>query len=591
MKSILLAILTLSFELSAHTLSNGSGLQISYGNNGIQQLSYNGVVLEDLAANGSDAFHIWHMRVTDLQGSVLSGSQYDWGEVNNGRSWDPTNNAWTYSYIWGQISLQFVQSGDTLDMNVTVVNFAGSNTIFDGAVIYPFVLNFPSLPAGFTDPTYDQFAFNTTGPSVTVADYGSGEVVAVDPDASKPLYSGFQPAGTTNSYTPIISGTALDGMATFFPINNRPLSPGQTDSYTVSLRFAPSGTANAGIAADAYANWAQTWPPQLTWTDRRIIGTVYLASSPSGNAGDPGGYPNNPRRYFNDSNPSDFDIGSAGGLASFQSRILAQAATNVQNLTQLNAQGAITWDIEGEQYPQQTSYVCEPDMIAQAAPEMESVITDAASPYQGMKLDDAYFKTMTDAGFRVGVCIRPQQFTLNEDGSASQVTLPAAQVGAQLIRKVQYAHDRWGATLFYLDSTVDSNGAPLSADIFLQVAAAFPDSLLMPEETTPKHYAYTAPFLSFLFHTDLGTPPDVYNYYPNAFSANLVNDVDSGQLAQYRSQLTASVKRGDILMVHADYWQANNSTVVEIYQDAGGNDAAQPAPGPPAATSRILRPN
>ena len=575
-------LFVLSF-LTAVWHASGAGLQVSYGSNGIQQLTYSGVVLENVAVNPSDAFHIWHMKSTDLQGNVISTGQYGWGEVNNGKVWNSATNTWTYNFVWGSIAVQFAQAGDWLNVNVTVSNSANSGIIFDGATIYPFVLHFPSLPAGFTNEAYEQLAFNTTGPSVTVADYAQGEVAAVFPSAARPLYTGFQPVGATDAYTPIISGTSLDGMATFYPQNDRPVAPGQTDKYTVSLRFAPSGTADSTLAADAYQSWAQTWPPVLAWSDRRIIGTVYLASSPSGNPIYPGGYPNNPRRYFNDSNAGDFDVTTAAGLVSFQNRILQQAASNVQNSKSLNAQGVITWDIEGEQYPQNTSYVCEPDEIAQVAPEMESVITDSTSAFYGMKLDDAYFKVMHTAGFRVGVCVRPQHFTLNADGTAEQVTLPESQVAAELIRKMKYAHDRWGATLFYVDSTVDANGGTLNAGIFQQVAAAFPDSLVVPEETTPKYYAYTAAFLSFIFHGDIATPADVYNYYPKAFSANLINDVDAGRLAQYTPQLTAAVKRGDILMVHADYWQANNPTVVEIYQQAGVSGPPPPPPPPPPA--------
>jgi hypothetical protein len=221
----------------------------------------------------------------------------------------------------------------------------------------------------------------------------------------------------------------------------------------------------------------------------------------------------------------------------------------------MHAQGAITWDIEGQQYPQATSYVCSPDQIAQVAPEMESVVTESSSPYVGMKLDDAYFKIMRDAGFRVGVCIRPQHFTLNADGSAEQVYLANTAVATELIRKMKYAHDRWGATLFYVDSTVESNGAVLDASIFQQVAAALPDSLISPEESTPKYYAYTAPFRTFIFHGDLGTDPTIYNYYPKAFSLVLINDVDPGTLMAARSQLAAAVRGGDILMGHVDYWQ------------------------------------
>ncbi len=569
-----------AFPLSAQT-PGSTGLSVSYGVSGIGQLSYNGVVLEDVSQNPSDAFHIWHMKVSDLSGNVLSGGQFDWGESNNGRAWNPATSTWTYSFIWGQIAVQFTQSGNTLNMNVTTQNFTNSGVIFDGATIYPFVLRFPQLPIGFTNPSYEHLAFNTTGPSVTLADFGSGEVASVLSDASKPLYTGFEPAGNGNNYYPVISGTALDDMATFFPHNDRPVLPGQTDSYTVSLRFARSGTALSNIAADVYQNWAQTWPAQLQWNDRRIIGTVFLASSAQGTPNQPLGYSNNPRRYFNDSNSGDFDVTTAAGLVKFQARILAQAASNVVNLQQMNAQGAITWDIEGEQYPQTTSYVCAPDQIAQAAPEMESVISDTSSKYAGMKLDDAYFKTMTDSGFRVGVCVRPQHFTLYPDGTASQVSLPDSQVVSEMIRKMKFAHDRWGATLFYVDSSVEANGGNLDPSLFQQVASALPDSLIIPEESTPKYYAYTAPFQSFLFHNDLGTAADVYNYYPDAFSVNLINDVDPAKLSQYRPQLTDSVRRGDILMIHADYWQANNSTVVEIYADANQTGPNPPSPNPP----------
>jgi hypothetical protein len=570
------------FLLVGARITSAAGLQVTFGNNGIQRLLYNGVVLEDLGQYPSDAFHIWHMKLTDLKGN-LTGS--GWGESNNGRSYNAGTNTWKYLYSWGSISVQFVQSGNTLNMNVTAVNLAGSGVIFDGANIYPMALHFPQLPAGFVNSAYEQLAFNTTGPSVTVADFGSGEVVDAFPNAARPLYTGFQPAGPANTYYPIISGTAIDNMATFYPINDRPVMPGQTDSFTVSLRFAASGTSTATLAADVYQNWATTWPAQLKWSDRRIIGTAYLASSPSSsNINQPGGYPNNSRRYFNDSNANDFDVRTAAGLAKFQTLMLSQAQKNVANLAKLNAQGLITWDIEGEQYPQSTSYVCAPNQIAAVAPEMESVISNTSSPYHGMKLDDAYFKIIRGAGYRIGVCVRPQHFAISANGTAAQTFLSNSQVETEMLAKMQYAHNRWGVTLFYVDSAVDVNGGALDASIFQALSSALPDSLIMPEESTPKFYAYTAPFQTFIYHTDLGTRADVYNYYPKAFSVNLVNDVDPGLLAQYRPELTDSVRRGDVLMVHADYWQANNPTVVQIYADAGvtAHSTQEPTPDPPA---------
>ena len=567
-------------------LSCGAGhaqLTVSFGSAGLQKLSYAGVALEDTGSFSGDLFHIWHMKVTDLQGNLLTGPDDGWGENSSNKSWDANAQAWTYRFSWGSIRTQYVQTGDTLNLVVTETNNANSGAILDGASIYPLALHFPALPSGFVNVNYPQVAFNTTGPSALVADFGAGEVATVVPDASKPLYSGFWPAGGSNPvYSTLVSSTTPDGLATFQPHNDRPVMPGQTDTFTVSLRFAPSGTPLSSLAADAYANWSATWPAQLNWADRRIIGTNYLASSPSGtDVTQPGGFPSNPRRYFNDGNANDFDIRTPIGLSRFQSLVLQQARGVVTNLQRLNGQGVITWDLEGEEYPQNTTYVCSPDQIGLEAPEMESLITDTASPYAGMKLDDAYFKTITSAGYRVGVCIRPQQFTKAGNGTAQQVYLTDSTAEAIMLQKIKFAHDRWGATLFYIDSTVEQNGAVLDAGIFQRLAAAFPDSLLIPEESTPKHYAYTAPFQTFLFHQDVGTDKSIYSYYPHAFSVNLINDVDPAMLSAFTPQLTASVIAGDILMVHADYWQANNPTVVAIYQAAGVGTAA---PAPPVAT-------
>lgn len=558
-----LAVLAMGTCLLSGGHAYAQGLQLTYGSKGVQTLSYNGVSLENVAYFPSDAFHIWHMKATDLSGNILSSGQYGWGESNNGSNWNSQTNTETYSFTWGTIATQFVQNGNTLNIVVTETNYGSSGILLDGAEIYPLALHFPKDPAGFNG--YTQYAITTTDPGVSVADFGSGVVTSVIPDESSPLYGGWKSAGTA-TYTPLMTSTAPDGLATFLPHNDRSVQPGTSFSYTVSLRFTPEGS--TASTADAYASFAATYPSQMTWADKRIIGTAWLASSPSG--GDdtqPGGFPTNPRRYFNDSGT---DVTTAAGLQTFQNRMLAQAASTAANATNMNAQAVITWDLEGEQYPQTTSYVCSPNLIATVAPEMESTITDPRSAFVGQKLDDAYFKTMTNAGLKIGLCLRPQVFTLGANGTASQVSLTTnAAIIANLENKARYANSRWGATVFYVDSTVNPDGGTLDPAIFQQVITDLPSLLFIPEESTTRYYAYTAPFYSFIFHTTTGTAPAVYSAYPNAFGANLVNDVSSSTLATYLPQLTGAVVKGDILMGHADYWQANDPTLASIYAAAG----------------------
>ena len=561
---VLLLLLALFpyFSCKGHT-----GLTVTFNEHGLERLSYDGLVLADTTAHPSDAFRIGHMKCTDAHGVPITSGQFGWGENNNGRSWDPVTRSWHYRFSWGSIRVQYIPGKDRLDIKVTESNNSDSNVTFDGATIYPLVLHFPVLPHGFQDHSYRQLAFNTKGPSVTVADYGQGEVVSAVPDPAKPLYSGFEPAeGAGSAWVPIVSGTSLDNMATFYPLFDRPVPPGGTDTFEISLRFAPSGTTPSTVAGDVYAAWDRARPAQLNWPDRRIIGTVYLASAPQSTSAQ--SFPNNPRRYFNDSDPKHLDVRTPDGLVNLQKRVLKQAQEIVKNLARLNAQGVITWDIEGEQFPHSTTYLCAPDQIAQVAPEMESVIDDSSSPFEGMKLDDAYFKIIRDAGFRSGVCVRPQHFTLDSDDDPKQVYLPDSEVEQELARKIRFANSRWGATLFYLDSTTDHAGGVLSPEIFAHLAAAFPDCLLIPEESSPADYAYAAAFKSFLFHSEYGTSDAVYGFYPKAFSAILLNDVDPQRLNSFRQQLTRSVHRGDILMVHADYWHENNTTALQIYQAA-----------------------
>ena len=543
------------------TTASPQRLQVTFGREGLESLTYLGKVLEDVSRFPFDTFHIWHMKVTDLSGKTLSGGQNDWGERNTRKTWDANAHTWTYLFTWGTISVQYVVNGSSLDVDVRETNRAGSGVILGGASIYPLVLHLSSKqPLELSD--------NISGPSVQQVDTGSGFAALVNLDAVKPLYSGFSASPSTNQAAVLISSTSPDALPAFAPHRDRLVTPGNEDHFRVSLRFSADATDLATKEKDVFHQWSTQRSASLHWTDRRPIGTVYLADSPEGTSSLARPSHENPRRFFHKGTPDTIDITTRSGLAQFQQRLLDQAETVVINLRRIGAQGAITWDIEGEQYPQPTSYVCSPDQIGVIAPEMESVVQDASSPFRGMKLDDAYFKTIRDAGFRVGVCVRPQHYVAGADGQFHQQYLAPESVAGELIRKMKYAHDRWGATLFYADSTVADTGAIIDAVILKQAASAMPDSLLIPEESTLAAYGFTAPFKSFIFHHELGSDPRARLIYPRAFSANLVNDAPASAVIKTRDQLVQSVRAGDVLMLHADYWPETNNIVADIYRSA-----------------------
>ena len=538
-------------------------LDVTYGNRGVERVAYAGSVLLDANKWPEDAFHIWHMNLSDLSGKDLT-KRLGWGETNRGRVWNRATSTWVYSFEWGEIRTQYTQRGDELNITVTVTNRSGSGVLFRGATIYPFTLH-GAAPNLLTKGGGERWVSGMNEPAMLAALIPGGQLVLFSDELRPAVWLGMQI--TKNGATEAILSTALpDGLR---DAGDDPspfaLSPGQTATSKLILRFLPPESDPLRAASEAINAFRAKWPERLNWTDRRVIGTVYLASAAMGDKSHRSGTPSDPRRFLAG---ADVDIRKAAGLDQFQSGILGEAETIVQNLRRMKSQGAITWDVEGQEYPPDTSYVCSPDQIALTAPEMETVVLNRESKYAGMKLDDAYFRTIRDAGFRVGVCVRPQRFVLSSNGTAVQISLSDAKAVQEIIRKMKYAHDRWGATLFYLDSPVRADGSALSSDALERVASAMPDSLLIPEESSIRIFRAMAPFATFLFHGDRGTSKLARSIYPRAFSANLINDVDPVQLLTHRKELVNEVRGGDILMVHADYWQANNATVMDIYREA-----------------------
>src|ERR1700722_17878916 len=168
------------------------------------------------------------------------------------------------------------------------------------------------------------------------------------------------------------------------------------------------------------------WPMGVQWPDRRPIGVLFLASTYHASA-------TNPRGWFNDRS---LDLVGPGGKGRFRTRLMDYADTSVSNLTRIGAQGVIVWDLEGEEYPHKTSFIGDPRLLDQLAPEMAPVA-------------DEFFKKFKDAGLKVGVTIRPQQLILDR-GLARQTTV--FDIKRVLLEKIDYAQAHWGATLFYVDS-------------------------------------------------------------------------------------------------------------------------------------------
>ena len=536
----------------------------TYDQHGLAKLSYNGIFLVNLEAGLGDPFQIWDYKL---------GGRPGFGGSFSG--WDAHSKTLTWSGNWGgSVRCHFSTPAGTenLVVAITITNPTAQN--LSGVNIYPVGVQFPQLPNGFGAPNYPQFHNNVDAPSMITADYGSGMIVLADDDA-KPLYLGFSPSGAANHYS-IVVGTNNSGTFGFLtsatPVS-RPIPPGKSDSYTFSLRFAPSGTNSRTIAGDVLTTFAHTWRQTFQWSDRRPIGELFMTRPATSWIPQTD---SNPRNYTVAPNTN---VHSSAGLAAFRQAVLAYASKAIQVLKNVGAQGAIVWDLEGQQSPQdggtgtdhcggvpgKISYVGSPDSLSQVSPEMNSIA-------------DEFFKKFTDAGLKCGMTLRPQKLVLA--GSQSyQDWCPSNNAGSAtelLVQKAKYAYERWGCTLFYVDSDGGPNNS-LSPEAWAAVNRALPNVLMIPENSWLKDSAYTAPLASYwATYKPLHTPSDARTMWPHAATVTYIGDAPNHDLLNNPKdpnqwyEYVHAVRAGDILAFRA--WfddEPLNRQVKQIYEQAG----------------------
>lgn len=365
--------------------------------------------------------------------------------------------------------------------------------------------------------------------------------------------------------------------------NSLETHPGQTNTMTQLIRFgAPTDTA-ASLAPEAYSEYRTAFPSLVSWPNRNPIAMWMISDLSHASATNPRGYLWDPTIRITDA-------------STFQSRVLTNATNTigVMNSMSVRPQGIIIWDLEGQEFKQPFTYVGYPSKLPDLAPEMDAVA-------------DALMAKIKGAGYRVGVTIRPNHFgtgnslpptcvsdpnyslwdkfilltasypnrgyvcSATNTWQVSQTNGPTAQTTTQdynqalslLQQKISYAHDRWGATLFYIDSNVWEGGTPIDFSIFRTLAAQFPDSLIIPEIENTSYFGATAPY---------NGPNDNWNrsaqarvLYPNTFQVLNVSNVAS---TANQAFLTQAVKAGDILMFQG-WWSAPEIPFIQqIYADA-----------------------
>jgi hypothetical protein len=507
-----------------------SGVAIEFSDAGLRSLRYNNV---EYLAFGD--FRVEQAHFRSLNGSNIAGDPTGTIIV------DKASRRIRQTFPWGTLLIKYAAAANRLVVTVTVSN--RTESILDGLWFEPFGLRFVSKVREYDGIV--PLISNTNGqPGVVQASDDLSVVVLASENGANPIQFGFPWAldRPKNTIFPLSFNTGrVASLPDSYPTIKRPIPPGGADSFSFSLRFGPPGSTIASLAGDVYKKFANDHPPILQWADRRAIGALFLSTAVAG-------WPNNPRGWMQDPK---IDITTSAGLAEFRRRVLAYADGSIAILKRMNAQGMITWDVEGQQFAHPTSYIGDPRLVDRIAPEMGAIA-------------DEYFQRFRDAGMRVGVCIRPQKLIISADNvTARQV--PISDPTEVLIEKVAYAKRRWGATLFYVDSNVNVDDPnPIEAQVFQKLANEFPDVLLIPEHSRTLYYGYAAPYRE-LRQGHASTDAEVRAIYPSAFSVIYTAD---GPIDQRHEDLREGVQHGDVLLFRAWFDDPQNGKDKMIYEEA-----------------------
>jgi hypothetical protein len=535
------------------TVPSPTQLQIALGPKGIASLTYAGYqFLSESGATGSGEIQPYN-RTPVLQqegaSTVTKGSYIPTNIVVN-----QSASSIEYDYPdWGTVTNTYTQNGNTLQFHLTVQNTHSNQTINDLQLMLG-ILTFPD--ASTTARTLDAGAFGR-GSWMPVYLYPLG----VNPTQAPPViemrtsngaaivFASDNPpkSGTISSIYIGNNGTQHSAL---LAVDIPAIAPNAQATVNVSLRFNPTSSEVdlQSLVSDVLQSFKNAYPQELNWSSRAPIGALILASSQAHPASNPRGW---------DNNSNQIDTTTSAGLLAWRQWLLKYADASIKVLQSVGAQGMITWDPEGEQYANAVYYGA-PQLTSTLAPE-----TDFAPPGQ-IGTMDKYFAKFRAAGFRTGVAIRPQHIVFDSHRIPTQETI--ADTLPELLVKVQYASQRWGCTIFYIDSTVTNDGTTISADVMEGLHEAYPNYLFIPEEKNYRDYAYVAPLNSFSDFGITGTPATEYEVYPQAFSSIFIHNSEQGQLTAARAALTASAKNGDLFIFNAWYQNEQSAFLQQLYQ-------------------------
>jgi len=517
------------------------GLVVRYNQNGLASLTYNNHEYYGGEATFNHAIYADY-QATD--GSTFRiGGPYPQKKVGYG-------NDITRTYENGiSIRTQYaVEKKDELQLTLTISNPNDKPIV--NIPIKQFKLLFPGRPGGTTSWHW-QKGFSIRGghnvqekPPIIGIETEKAVILFTNQQISQPEILQINP-----ELKQVKSGLT-EALLTIGIHKKAPLLPGETRKISYRIQFAPPGSDYIELASETYRAWQIKHPKTFKWPDRRPIGTEFLCRS-----GQLYSWPHNPRGWFND--PDLYIINDAGqvtkaGQAEFKKRLFERADRVIANLQELNAQAIIIWDIEGQEAPHPISYVGDPRIIGQTAPEMDAIA-------------DEYIQKFKKAGFKIGLTLGAPSYILDKKfhWRATRKLKSDKETVAELADKIAYAKKRWGVKLYYLDAwDVNANVSAVDMQALHQI---HPDVMIIPEWEDYQWWAYSAPYRTRNL-SESGTPPEVRAAFPDAFSVNQFHGIYEEQSIFY-DWILEEIERGDVILFHSWYDSSHKHGTKHLYDE------------------------